>query len=335
MPGRTRTGPPPIERGLPPAGLIACALASLVVYGAPAAAAADRASPFRAELGFEWIVTANFALGSLAFEVGGWIPPSGPRTWANEPVPFDEGLRGTRSLCPDFVSDILLATTLAGPAAPVLFEHAPDETTAQQATIYAETLAVVVFLNGVTKHIVQRPRPYVYTCGADGALLAVKGSERPARTPDSQLSFYSGHSTASFAAAVAGSYLFALTSGDKAARAALWGTEVTLASATAALRVRAGMHFYSDVVVGAVAGIAAGVLVPWLHIANPGVYSPSGVEWAAIGGGLVAGTALAWLMPFSSMSCSERAPCDRYAGTPAVVVGPLWGGAGVSATGAF
>ena len=43
------------------------------------------------------------------------------------------------------------------------------------------------------------------------------------------------------------------------------GTYLALASATAALRVAAGEHFPTDVIVGAAAGSAVGAAVPLLH----------------------------------------------------------------------
>ena len=112
---------------------------------------------------------------------------------------------------------------------------------------------------------------------------------------DSHLSFFSGHASTTFAASVAGAYLFAQNTADKRARAAVWGFELALAGATANLRTRAGKHFYSDVIVGALVGAAVGFAVPRLH-GGPRV-ELSAAEWAAIGNASVLGVAVAQLLP--------------------------------------
>jgi hypothetical protein len=70
------------------------------------------------------------------------------------------------------------------------------------------------------------------------------------------------------------------------------------ASGTAHLRVRAGKHFYSDVVVGALVGTAVGIGIPWLHGSR---YSPSVGELGAGGAGLVLGTLLPLLLPVDDL----------------------------------
>jgi hypothetical protein len=114
---------------------------------------------------------------------------------------------------------------------------------------------------------------------------------------DAGLSFYSGHAALSFAAAVSGSYLYARRTPDARARALMWGVELGLATATANLRVRAGRHFYSDVLVGALLGSAAGVAVPLLHSEPGHRYRPSGADAAAMAAGVSAGALVSQLVP--------------------------------------
>jgi hypothetical protein len=141
-------------------------------------------------------------------------------------------------------------------------------------------LSANLFLNALTKVAVRRPRPYTYhaACAAD----------------DCYLSFYSGHASAAFTAAVGGAYLFAESAPNRGSRYALWGVELALASATANLRVRGGMHYYSDVVVGAVLGSGLGVLFPVLHGEH---YHPDVWEVASAGGGLLVGVTVSELVP--------------------------------------
>jgi hypothetical protein len=93
-----------------------------------------------------------------------------------------------------------------------------------------------------------------------------------------------------------------------------------LAAATANLRVRAGEHFYSDVLVGALVGAGLGTAIPALH--TDGVYAPSGAEWAAIAGGLVAGVTLSELLPLGSARVTtEVAPLVAPDTTGIAIVG--------------
>jgi membrane-associated phospholipid phosphatase len=49
----------------------------------------------------------------------------------------------------------------------------------------------------------------------------------------------------------------------------IWGTSLTLASATAYCRVAAGEHFPTDVIVGSMVGSTIGYLIPVIHKKNP------------------------------------------------------------------
>jgi hypothetical protein len=72
------------------------------------------------------------------------------------------------------------------------------------------------------------------------------------------------------------------------------------------LRVRAGRHFYSDVVIGAVVGGTIGTVVPALQTGQ--LVAPSGVELAAMGGGLVLGAVASQLLPVGSARPVRVAP---------------------------
>jgi membrane-associated phospholipid phosphatase len=164
-----------------------------------------------------------------------------------------------------------------------------DGESGTRALIYGETLAVDLAINGVTKVLVGRPRPYVYS---DDEAARAKVAADPR---DAHLSFFSGHASTAFAAAVGGAYLFSQSSDDVRARTAVWASSLALAGATADLRVRAGKHFYSDVLTGAVVGSGVGLLVPALHLGGARPLTPS--EWIAIGTAPLAGALVAQLMP--------------------------------------
>lgn len=228
-------------------------------------------------------------VGTLLFSL---IPVDTSSRWADEILPFDEGVKDNFSSRSAAVSDLLVTTTVALPVA-VQLGRGLDRRLADNLLVYGESLGVSILLNGAVKYLVQRPRPYVYS---EHPLVRAYAQDQGR---DSHLSFYSGHSALSFTAAVSGAYLFSLGAAEGQAKAIVWGLELALATATANLRVRAGKHFYSDILLGALLGCAAGFGVPYLHAKRPGQYTPSAVEWAAMGGGVAVGAALSQLLPMA------------------------------------
>jgi membrane-associated phospholipid phosphatase len=79
------------------------------------------------------------------------------------------------------------------------------------------------------------------------------------------LSFYSGHTSTAFAMATAYGYLFTARHPRSKWIAPVWILGYAYASTTGVLRVAAGKHFWSDVIVGAIAGTAVGLAIPAAH----------------------------------------------------------------------
>jgi membrane-associated phospholipid phosphatase len=231
--------------------------------------------------------------------------------------PGDFYVRGRQSTGAARISDSLIAVTIATPVAAALGQGVSPRFL-NMGVVYAETLSANMLLNSLSKVIFRRPRPYTYR------FLDNSGADE-----DWYVSFYSGHSSTAFSTAVAGSYLFAESAPNRASRAVMWGVELTLASATAMLRVRAGKHYYSDVIVGMLMGVGLGIGVPVLHGAR---YRPKVEELVAAGGGVVLGTTVAALLPFS------QDPLEEKKDAPDVSVMPRNfdnGGVGLSASGTF
>jgi hypothetical protein len=184
------------------------------------------------------------------------------------------------------VSDVSLALTVGSASA---FAIGTDAGAGDRALVVGESLAIALAATSVAKVAIARPRPYAYSDDA----LAIRRRERAGR--DAYRSWFSGHAAMSFAAVAASGAVFAGRDTTANERAIVWGTTTMLATTTANLRVRAGRHFYSDVVVGALVGGAIGTLVPAIHSGE--VYVPSGRECAAIGGGLALGVLTSELLP--------------------------------------
>ena len=200
---------------------------------------------------------------------------------------FERGTQQNFSIVSSRISDVTLGTALI---APVVAFGTNDSAVRfnNSLVIYGESLSLSLAVDTVTKHLVLRARPYALSTSARARAFAdQEGKEQ-------NLSFYSGHAALSFSAATAGGLIFSDSGADEASQITVWALELSLASFTSHARMRAGMHFTSDVLVGALMGSAFGLGVPLLQGVHPSV---SEGEWVAMGGGLVLGTAAAFLLP--------------------------------------
>jgi membrane-associated phospholipid phosphatase len=121
--------------------------------------------------------------------------------------------------------------------------------------VAAGTLGATIAVAGAVKNVFDRPRPYTHYCEA--------AVPRDLCSRDAQYSFYSGHASTSFAAALLSARLAEMH--RLPGRGRVWATGLTLASATAFLQMRADRHYFTDVAVGAGAGALMGWFLPILH----------------------------------------------------------------------
>jgi membrane-associated phospholipid phosphatase len=196
------------------------------------------------------------------------------------PPHFEKGVQQNSSPLSSTVSDVTLLTSLLAPLASL---YASKEGASYQNSliVYGQALTASLLLNSMSKNLVLRARPSV---------------SHEAVTPitDDHLSFYSGHSSLSFAAATSGSYLHAAVESDLTLRSLHFGTAFALASFTAHARVRAGRHYPTDVLLGALSGIGVGIAVPLLHGVDARI---SEEEIASAGAGLFLGTVAGSALP--------------------------------------
>jgi membrane-associated phospholipid phosphatase len=267
-----------------PRSLVAALLLTLAARSGPAAA---QPSPIDAEPKLDGAITLG--AGVLALVLHRLPVDDRADLWQREVLGgLDRAAHDNFSASAAALSDLLLAGALTTPLWLEL-GRGLDAGTDDRLLVYAETLAVTSLVSAGTKYLVRRPRPYAYSTHPSVAAFA------RAEGTDARRSFYSGHAALAFAAITAGGYLHAAGTDDRRARAAVWASGATVASATAMLRVRAGKHFYSDVLVGALVGAGAGYLVPRLH--HPAGLDLASSEWAALGGGVLLGSLTAHLLP--------------------------------------
>ena len=250
----------------------------------------------------------NGAISFVAMGIGAagqLLPIRRDTVWSSELADFDDRVHDNFSRRAGSLSDAMLGVAVAAPAL-YLMGTTIDDADGDKLIIYGQTIAVNALIAGVTKRLVQRPRPYMYSRDPAVQRFAKEQGD------DGYLSFYSGHSALSFGAAVTGAYLLGASGASKTARAFAWSGGLMLASATANLRVRSGKHFYSDVLVGSMVGIAVGYLVPALH-ADGSPYKPSGEEIAAGAAGILGGLLISTLLPL------EKRTSELDGGKPGIV----------------
>jgi membrane-associated phospholipid phosphatase len=129
-------------------------------------------------------------------------------------------------------------------------------------TLFTESFLLVHGATFTAKGWAGRKRPYLYNTGLGLAERVALADSLP---DDSRQSFFSGHAAASFTAAVLLSTVFQDLHGRSTASDVVWATSLSVAGLTALARVKAGVHYPSDVLVGAAVGAAIGTLVPCLH----------------------------------------------------------------------
>lgn len=124
------------------------------------------------------------------------------------------------------------------------------------AAISAEVFLLNTGLTYLTKELVQRKRPFLYNPDAPLEEKLLKGSTQ---------SFFSGHtstvSSMTFSFAMMHSHYYP----DSQVKPLVWFLAGVLPMATAILRVRAGKHYWTDVLIGYGVGASIGVGVPLLH----------------------------------------------------------------------
>lgn len=158
----------------------------------------------------------------------------------------------------DRYRDILVYSTLALMTVPPLF-HSKLSEIGTVAFMFLESSLFLTGFTYITKAAVGRRRPYVYN-------TALSVEERHAiGGDDAYSSFFSGHTAAAFTAATFISKVMTDIHGDSIWTKLLWGSSMTVAAMTGYARVKAGKHYPTDVIAGAVVGFAIGYMIPTLH----------------------------------------------------------------------
>ncbi len=178
--------------------------------------------------------------------------------------PLDRRVLDNYNPAAQTTSDVFLYSTLSAPFVAdfidVMIHKRGIRSWAKDLVVLTEVATINLAITNTIKFAVLRPRPFSY--GLDG-------SDRDPGEGDARLSFFSGHASTTFAMASAYGMLFQARHPRSKWRAPVWVLGYGLATTTGVMRVTAGKHFWSDVVVGAIAGSAIGLAIPALHLRRP------------------------------------------------------------------
>ena len=159
------------------------------------------------------------------------------------------------SLQADEATDKLLLASFASPFF-LLLDRPGRDNFNDAALIVFQGAMINSGLINLTKVLVRRPRPYNYN--ADAPLdTKLKKSSR--------YSFFSGHSATTAYFAITTAKLYNDLYPNSNARPYVWLGAALLPAAVSYGRMRAGRHFFTDVLVGTAVGTIIALVVPSLH----------------------------------------------------------------------
>jgi membrane-associated phospholipid phosphatase len=215
-----------------------------------------RGSIYRYNLWVDIPVVAMGAIGTAIPYVMSWqfVDPSCPCDPSS--INFiDRGSVGLHSGTAGLIGDLLVAAAVATPVVYEIVAVRPLSTLIEDMVVYTEVIAVNGGLVALSKFVVQRPTPRAYA-----------GDPKLIDAPGGYLSFYSGHTSFAFATLSFG----AMTIGARHQRYLVpWLVTGAVGTTVATAMVLTGAHFPTDVMMGALAGTAVGILVPFLHLRAP------------------------------------------------------------------
>ncbi len=152
-------------------------------------------------------------------------------------------------------SDITLNASILSPLVLLLDQRSRNET-GTIGLMYLEAFLINNGITGLFKAGFKRTRPYVYNPNADFPLKM---------KPNARLSFFSGHASNSATFSFFAAKVFSDNNPDNKWSPVVWSTAAILPAVTGYMRVKAGKHFPTDVIVGYAVGAAVGILIPALH----------------------------------------------------------------------
>ncbi len=255
----------------------------LLLSAAPATHSAEGRS-----LQFQWNLEASLLWGGTIGQVSGNYrlnSQPAPNRNSFHPdglFPWDAWVAGNYSSDAARASDMLSLAALT----PIMLFGSYSLVDRIDVDEFAVTLLVLgeaALLNSAVNLWVRsfglHPRPYV---------LGEKAPRSLRERPEANGSFYSGHASAAFMTAVFTGYVHQARFPDSPWNKWIWAGGLGTATAISTLRVVAGKHYPSDVLVGAAVGSFFGFYLPYLHL--PRKPQPLQARISPLPGGLALST---------------------------------------------
>jgi len=158
----------------------------------------------------------------------------------------------------DEFTDKLLLTSFASPFFLLLDRPGRDNFEDMAMVVFQGALINAALVN-LSKVTARRARPYNYNPDAPLDIKMRKSS---------RYSFYSGHVATSAYFSFTTAQLYSDLHPDSKAKPYVWAAATLIPAAVAYGRMRAGKHFFTDVLIGFAAGTAIALTVPALHRAG-------------------------------------------------------------------
>jgi len=171
---------------------------------------------------------------------------------------FDRGAVNNWSPASAELSNVLLITAIASPL--LLFtSSAVRNDVGTFSTMYLQNILTTYSVSHLPKALIRRYRPYAYNKDIPDEIR---------QNVDATHSFFSAHTSITFASAVFLSITFGKYNPGSNLNPYIWASSLLLATATGYLRYTSGNHFPTDIITGAVIGSLIGYLIPLIHENN-------------------------------------------------------------------
>jgi len=175
---------------------------------------------------------------------------------------FDRSATYNWNINLDYASDIS-AYVLASAPSVLLFTEFKNKNWSNSITygvMYFETAMLTFGITNLTKFTTKRTRPYLYNTS-----LSITEKTELSQNNTVNDSFFSGHTAIAFSTAVFLSKTYTDIFGKNRVSKIIWGSSIAVAGGTGFLRYKAGQHFPTDIIIGAIVGSGIGYLIPVLH----------------------------------------------------------------------
>jgi len=168
---------------------------------------------------------------------------------------MDKWVAGNYSRTASHISDVPFYLSFAAPVM-VFFDDEINDNSKQVLGMFLQSMATTASVYGMSAGLINRSRPYVYSEDAP---------MKKRLSGNGQRSFFSGHTSTTATATYFVAKVYQDFNPDSPAIPYVWAGAITLPLTVGFLRMQAGQHFLTDVLLGYGVGALSGYFIPHLH----------------------------------------------------------------------